>query len=465
MPDPKFIAILGAGESGVGAAILAQRLGVDCLVSEQGTIADGYRAELTQRGIPFEEGGHSLERLTQADLVIKSPGIPHKAEAVKHVLAKGIPLVSEIEFAARHTSSRIIAVTGSNGKTTTTSLIYHMLRRAGLDAGLGGNIGRSFAALVAEAPHPLYVLEVSSFQLDDVDVFRPHIALLLNITENHLDRYQYNLSAYAAAKFNIGRRQTEADYFIYGLDSPVLMAELARYTQHTPLHGQLLGFSRTEQAEAAAWIDRDALGNDLISVSMNRDPRRKRAPELQVPTSEQKLKGKHNQYNSMASAIVGRVLEIRNEIVRESLTDFEGLEHRLEKVATVNGALYINDSKATSVNAAWYALESIESPMVWIVGGVDKGNDYGMLLELVKQKVKAVVMLGRDVTKIQTAFQGQVPTLRHALSMENAVQMAYQEARAGDTVLLSPACASFDLFANYEERGRRFKDCVRRLRE
>ncbi len=460
MPDPKFIAILGAGESGVGAAILAQRLGVDCLVSERGTIAEPYRSELVRRGIPFEEGGHSLARLQQADLVVKSPGIPHKAEAVQHLVGRGIELVSEIEFAARHTTSRIIAVTGTNGKTTTTSLIYHIVQRAGLDAGLGGNIGRSFAALVAEEPKPLYVLEVSSFQLDDVDAFRPHIALLLNITDNHLDRYNYNLSAYAAAKFNIGRRQTTADHFIYGLDSPVLMAEMARYQTHTPLLGQRHGFSMSEQPEAAAWLH-----HDLICVSMNKDPRKKRAPELTVPTSEQKLKGKHNQYNSMASAIVGRVLEIRNEVVRESLIDFEGLEHRLEKVSTVNGALYINDSKATSVNAAWYALESLETPVVWIVGGVDKGNDYGMLLEVVKQKVKAVVMLGRDVAKLQQAFQGQVPTLRHALSMENAVQMAYQEARAGDTVLLSPACASFDLFANYEERGKRFKDCVRRLTE
>lgn len=459
MPDPRFIAILGAGESGVGAAVLAQRLGVDCLVSERGTIAERYRVELEQRGIEFEHGGHSLERLAQADLVIKSPGIPDSAEAVQHVRALGIEVVSEIEFASRHTSSPIIAVTGTNGKTTTTSLIYHMVRRAGLDAGLGGNIGKSFAALVAEEPHALYVLEVSSFQLDDVSTFRPHIALLLNITENHLDRYHYNLSAYAEAKFRIARQQTAADHFIYGLDSPVLMQHLAE-SDRNPIAAQRWGFSATEHPDAAAWLE-----NDLILVDMNKDPRRKRAAELQIATREQKLKGKHNQYNSMASAIVGRVLEIRNEVIRESLTDFEGLEHRLEKVATVNGALYINDSKATSVNAAWYALESIETPVVWIVGGVDKGNDYGMLLELVKQKAKAIVMLGRDVTKLQDAFTGQVPTLRHALSMENAVQMAYQEARPGDTVLLSPACASFDLFANYEERGRRFKDCVHRLTE
>lgn len=448
------IAILGAGESGTGAAILAQARGWDVFVSDSSPIAPQFAQELQGIGVRYEQQHHDLAHILKADIVVKSPGIPHKAPVVREVLRKGIPLVSEIEFASIYTQSRIVAITGTNGKTTTTSLIYAMMKDAGYDVGLGGNIGNSFATMVAREPHPWYVLEVSSFQLDDVVHFRPHIAVLTNITENHLDRYNYDITQYARAKFNITQRQQANDYFVYGLDSDILMREMAKYD----IRANKLGFSLTPRPDAVAWVQ-----DNLILVDMNKE-RKKRKPAIAIPTEKMKLKGKHNQYNTMASAIVGNVLNIRSELVRESMSNFENIEHRLERVRTLNGVDYINDSKATSVNAAWYALESQTQPVVWIVGGVDKGNDYGMIRDLVKQKVKAIIMLGKDVAKIEAAFRGEVPALLHAEdSMEQAVQLAARQTTSGDVVLLSPACASFDLFKNYEERGQKFKEAVLKL--
>ncbi len=454
------IAILGAAESGTGAAILAAARGWDVLVSDGGRIPPPFRAKLDAlsqeagSSLRIEEGTHTEADILKADIVVKSPGIPHKAPIVQAIQRRGIPVLSEIEFASIYTHSKIIAITGTNGKTTTTSLIYSMLKNAGFDVGLGGNIGYSFAELVARHPHSWYVLEVSSFQLDDVHHFRPHIAVLTNITDNHLDRYNYDISLYARAKFNITRNMGSQDHFIYSLDSEVLMREMPKYD----IRAQKLGFSLTQQPGAVAWVD-----NNSIVVDMNKE-RKKKKSSLQIPAEKQKLRGKHNQYNTMASAIVGNVLQIRSEVVRESMLNFENIEHRLERVRNVNGIDYINDSKATSVNAAWYALESMQQPVLWIVGGVDKGNDYGMLLPIVEERVKAIVMLGPEVAKIEQAFKGKVPTLLHApASMEEAVRMATQHAATGDAVLLSPACASFDLFKNYEERGQKFKEAVEKL--
>ncbi|MDX2061642.1 MAG: UDP-N-acetylmuramoyl-L-alanine--D-glutamate ligase [Bacteroidia bacterium] len=457
------VAVLGAAESGVGAAVLAQQQGWQPFVSEKGPGSPEALDALQRAGIETETGSHTLARILAAELVIKSPGIPEHAPVVQAVRQAGIPLVSEIEFAFGYTQGQIIAVTGTNGKTTTTSLIHAMLSHAGLDVGLGGNIGPSFAGQLAQGDHAWWVLEVSSFQLDDVEQFRPRIGVITNITDNHLDRYQGDVHRYAAAKLKLIQRQRAEDVLVYSLDSPLLVEALAQATAPC----QRLGFSLSRQPDAVAWVEGGTLvvDTDLTLLTLNQstgmaNDRKKKKPPFQLELEQQRLRGKHNQYNTMASAIVGRVLDIRSELVRESLANFDTIEHRLERVRVVGGVEYVNDSKATSVNAAWYALESMATPVVWIVGGYDKGNDYGMLLPLVQEKVKAIVMLGVEVSAIREAFTGKVPTLLHTTDMAEAVRLATQHAASGDTVLLSPACASFDLFTNYQERGHRFKEAV-----
>lgn len=444
---PLKAVILGAGESGTGAAVLAKKLGYEVFLSDGGSIREMYKSVLQERGIEFEEGHHDIFRITQADLIIKSPGIPEKAQVIQEIRSRNIELISEIEFASRHTWAKIIAITGSNGKTTTTSLIYKILSDAGLHVGLGGNIGKSFAWLVAENNYDYFVLEVSSFQLDDIRLFKPWISVLTNITEDHLDRYHYNLDEYAAAKMNIVRNQTASDYFIYCLEDEVSV----RMVNANPPKAQMLGFSLAHLPQSTAW-----LAGNTIHVSLNQQ-------EFTMSYNEMKLAGRHNAYNTMAAAIVGRIMEIRNTSIRESLTDFVNIEHRMEKVATIGGVDFINDSKATNVNSAWYALESINQPVIWIVGGVDKGNDYNMLIPLIEKKVKAIVTLGEDVRKIHEAFARKVNVVVHSMSMPEAVGLSYKLAEKGDCVLLSPACASFDLFENYEDRGRQFKKFVREL--
>lgn len=444
---PLKAVILGAGESGTGAAVLAKKLGYEVFLSDEGSIREMYKSVLLERGIEFEEGHHDIFRITQADLIIKSPGIPEKAPVIQEIRSRNIELISEIEFASRHTWAKIIAITGSNGKTTTTSLIYKILSDAGLHVGLGGNIGKSFAWLVAENNYDYFVLEVSSFQLDDIRHFKPWISVLTNITEDHLDRYHYNLDEYAAAKMNIVRNQTASDYFIYCLEDEVSV----RMVNANPPKAQMLGFSLDHLSQSTAW-----LAGNTIHVSLNQQ-------EFTMSYNEMKLAGRHNAYNTMAAAIVGRIMEIRNSSIRESLTDFVNIEHRMEKVATIGGVDFINDSKATNVNSAWYALESINQPIIWIVGGVDKGNDYSMLVPLIEKKVKAIVTLGEDVRKIHEAFSRKVNVVVNSMSMPDAVGLSYKLAEKGDCVLLSPACASFDLFENYEDRGRQFKKFVREL--
>jgi UDP-N-acetylmuramoylalanine--D-glutamate ligase len=439
--------ILGAGESGTGAAVLAKKLGYEVFLSDSGSIKEMYKSVLLERGIEFEEGKHDSFRVFQADLIIKSPGIPEKASIIQEIRARNIELISEIEFASRHTYAKIIAITGSNGKTTTTSLIYKILSDAGLNVGLGGNIGKSFAWLVADANYDYFVLEVSSFQLDDIKNFHPWISVLTNITEDHLDRYNYSLDAYARAKMNITLNQTANDYFIYCLEDEVTMQKI----QEFPPIAQKVGFCLSRQEGATAWLE-----GSTICLSLNHQ-------EFTMSYTEMKLAGRHNAYNTMAAAIVGRIMEIRNESIRESLIDFVNIEHRMEKVATIGGIDFINDSKATNVNSAWYALESINQPIIWIVGGVDKGNDYSMLVPLVEKKVKAIITLGEDVNKIHEAFSRKVNVIVNSLSMPEAVGLSYKLSDKGDCVLLSPSCASFDLFENYEDRGRQFKKFVREL--
>ena len=444
---PLKAVILGAGESGTGAAVLAKKLGYEVFLSDAGGIKEMYKAVLNEREIEFEEGKHDTFRIFQADLIIKSPGIPEKTPIIKEIRTRNIELISEIEFAFRHTYAKIIAITGSNGKTTTTSLIYKILSDAGLNVGLGGNIGKSFAWLVADANYDYFVLEVSSFQLDDIKQFKPWISVLCNITEDHLDRYNYSLDEYAFSKMKITANQTAGDYFVYCMDDEVTLRKM----QEFPPVAQQLGFSLSKKEGAAAWLE----GN-IICLSLNHQ-------EFTMSYTEMKLAGRHNAYNTMAAAIVGRIMDIRNESIRESLVDFVNIEHRMEKVATIGGIDFINDSKATNVNSAWYALESINQPVIWILGGVDKGNDYSMLVPLAEKKVKAIITLGEDVNKIHEAFSKKVNVIVNSLSMPDAVSLSYKLSDKGDCVLLSPACASFDLFENYEDRGRQFKKFVREL--
>ncbi|MCE3008280.1 MAG: UDP-N-acetylmuramoyl-L-alanine--D-glutamate ligase [Bacteroidetes bacterium] len=448
------ISILGAQESGLGAAVLAQQLGYSVFVSDAGLPQAPFVAELQQRGIAHELGGHTPERVLQADILVKSPGIPTEAPLVQQALAHGLEVISEIEFAARHTHSRIIAISGSNGKTTTTSLIYHILKKGGLDVGLCGNIGNSFARMVAQDPHAWYCVEVSSFQLDHVVHFRPHIAVLTNIYENHLNRYGGSMQRYADAKMRISQNQGPDDYLVYCADSPVLVDALAR----NPTQATQIPYAFEEAEDVLVYIE-----NQHIMLDLNKKLKAKKTEKL--PLDALKLKGKHNQHNAMASAVVGRLVDIRKEVIRESLEEFDSMPHRLEPVRTVQGVHFINDSKATNVNAAWFALQSMHRPTVWILGGIDKGNDYGMILPLVQEKVKAIVILGEGKDKIEQAFRGTVKTILHAEQMTSAVQMALELAAEGDSVLLSPACASFDLFDNYEARGDAFKAEVLKLNQ
>jgi UDP-N-acetylmuramoylalanine--D-glutamate ligase len=446
MTEKKMV-ILGGGESGAGAAVLGKKLGYTVFLSDKGMIKDAYKNELNSLGIAFEEGHHSEEKILDASMVIKSPGIPDNAPIVKAIREKGIPVISEIELAANNTNAKLIAITGTNGKTTTTLLTYHILKKAGLNVGLAGNVGKSFARQVANETHDFYVLELSSFQLDGMYNTRIHIAILCNITPDHLDRYEYKLENYVQSKFRILQNQTEHDFFIYCDDDPII----SNYLSKAIISAKKLPFSIKHNLSEGAWLQ----GKE-ITIDTNQNP-------LHMSLDDLSLQGKHNAYNSMAAGISARVLEIRKEIIRESLSDFENIEHRLEFVAKVNGIEFINDSKATNVNSTWYALESMQNPTVWIVGGQDKGNDYDMLLDLAKEKVKAIVCLGVDNSKIIEAFSKSVTQIVETGNAQDAVMTAYRIAKKGDTVLLSPACASFDLFENYEDRGRQFKHAVRRL--
>ncbi|GAB4134442.1 MAG: UDP-N-acetylmuramoyl-L-alanine--D-glutamate ligase [Bacteroidia bacterium] len=444
----KRIAILGAGESGTGAALLARQKGYDVFVSDKGAIKDKYKSVLSNNEIEWEELKHSEEKILNADEVIKSPGIPETVPLIKALRNKGIPVISEIEFAARYTKAKMVCITGSNGKTTTASLTYHILKKAGLNVALGGNVGHSFAALVAENKYDVFVLELSSFQLDDMYDFRADIAILTNITPDHLDRYEYKLENYAAAKFRITRNQRPEDAFIFCIDDEVTMHEMQKYK----INARTFPFSIKEQLERGAWIK----NKEIIINTNSNNP-------FTMTIEELALQGKHNLYNSMAAGIAAKLLEVRKESIRESLSDFQSVEHRLEFVARINNIDFVNDSKATNVNSTWYALESVNTPVVWIVGGVDKGNDYSQLFDLVKDKVKAIVCLGTDNSKIIKAFQDKVETIVEAANAKEAVDLSYRIAKKGDTVLLSPACASFDMFENYEDRGRQFKAAVRSL--
>lgn len=438
--------ILGAGESGVGAAILAVQKGWTVFVSDMSQIKEEFQAELTKLGVQWEQGTHSMEVILGADLIIKSPGIPEKAAVMKAIRAKGIQVISEIEFGGYYSKGKTICITGSNGKTTTTMLTHHILKKAGLDVGLAGNVGYSFAKQVAEGDHDWYVIELSSFQLDDMYDFHANIAVLTNITPDHLDRYDYQMQNYVDAKFRILQNQTSDDWFIYNSDDALISAEMKKRTPSV----NLAPFSMKEEQNPGAY----ALDKQLI-ININQ--------QFAMSIHELALKGKHNTQNALAAGIAARLVEIRKDIVRESLEDFTNVEHRLEFVAKVNGIEFINDSKATNINSAWFALESMENPTVWIVGGVDKGNDYSELTALVREKVKAIVCLGTDNQKIIEAFSGIVETIVEAKSAVEAVAYGYRLAKKDEIVLLSPACASFDLFENYEDRGNQFKHAVRML--
>lgn len=444
----KNIIILGAGESGAGAAILAKKQGWNVFVSDGGKISDVFKKELDEHQIEYEEGKHSEERILAAELIVKSPGIPEKAAIVKKIRAANIQLISEIEFAYRYKgNSKIVAITGSNGKTTTTSLVGKICKVGGLNSAVVGNIGYSFAKQVAMDPKEVYVIEVSSFQLDDIKEFRPDIAILTNITEDHLDRYEYKFENYIASKFRITENQTADDYFIYCEDDPVTM----KYKDKFLIQSNLLPFTMSKELNKGAFI-KD--GQMTIAAKDER---------MQMSVYDFTLKGRHNKFNTMAAGIAGATLGIRKEKIREAIQSFEDLAHRMEPVATVRGVEFINDSKATNINSTWYALESMSKPTVLILGGVDKGNDYSELLELVEEKVKAIVCLGVDNAKIHEAFGTTVNKMVDATSAAEAVKLAFNLAEKGDVVLLSPACASFDLFKNYEDRGDQFKEAVRSL--
>lgn len=443
----KFLVILGGGESGVGTAILGKKEGFCTFVSDKGKIADKYKQLLEEHKIEWEELQHSEEKLFEADLVMKSPGIPEDAPLVNLLRGKNIPVISEIEFASKFTDATIIGITGSNGKTTTTKFTHHILKDGALNVGMAGNVGKSFAKQVAETSADHYVLELSSFQLDGIEDFRPHIAVLTNITPDHLDRYRHNFNEYIASKFRIVKNQTAEDYFIYDADDPVI----EKWLNNNPIKSQKLPFSLREELETGAFIK-----NEQIII-------RTHNTELIMPTSNLTLEGKHNAKNAMAAATVAQLLRIRKETIRQSMGSFQGVEHRLEKVLKINNVQYINDSKATNVNATYYALESMESETVWIVGGVDKGNEYAELLPLVNEKVKAIICLGINNEPILKAFGNCIDVIVETQSMDEAVKQAYRLSEKGDTVLLSPACASFDLFQNYEDRGRQFKEAVRQL--
>jgi UDP-N-acetylmuramoylalanine--D-glutamate ligase len=442
----KKIVILGAAESGVGSAVLARKQGYDVFVSDMGVIKEKYKKELISNAIRFEEGKHTSDEILNADEVIKSPGIPDKAEIIKSLHKKDIPVISELEFAKRYTNAKMICITGTNGKTTTTLLTYHLLKKAGMSVGLGGNVGQSFAMQVATQEFDYYVLELSSFQLDGMYDFKADIAILTNITPDHLDRYEYQLQNYVNSKFRITQNQSANDHFIYCADDEITMQEIAKRNFSAQLHP----FSIYKKEGMTAWLENEQLTIDLNNL-------------FTMSIKDLSLQGKHNLYNSMAAGIAARALEIRKDVVRESFADFENIEHRLEFVNSVHGIDFINDSKATNVNSTWYALESMQKPVIWIAGGVDKGNDYSILLPLVKQHVRAIVCLGKDNKKLMDAFRELVSEIVETESAEAAVRAAYKLGKKGDVVLLSPCCASFDLFENYEDRGRQFKGAVRAL--
>ena len=443
----KRIVVLGAGESGTGAAILAKEKGMDVFVSDMGTISPVYQALLDQHQIVWESGKHTPELILNADEVIKSPGIPLTAPLVKQLIEQGTPILSEIEFAARYTRAKMICITGSNGKTTTTSLIFDMLRRAGLDVGLAGNIGNSLALQVAQEDHAYYVIELSSFQLDNCYDFKADIAILLNITPDHLDRYDHQFQNYVDAKFRITRNQTSKDAFIYWSEDPVINREIARIQPQATLYP----FGSNEQNVAYT------NGSRLVVTT------RPDVAPLRVPLDELSLKGKHNQLNSMAAGLAAQILNIHNDVIRESLQQFAGVNHRLQYVATIRGVRYINDSKATNVNSCWYALESMNTPTVLILGGTDKGNDYSEIDALVQEKCHTLIFMGKDNEKLIQHFGAMGMKYISTNNLTDAVQAAYQSANEGDTVLLSPCCASFDLFKNYEDRGEQFMQAVRTL--
>ena len=441
------LVILGGGESGVGTAILGKKEEFEVFVSDFGKIKEKYKQVLINNEIEWEEEGHSEEKILSADVVMKSPGIPDKAPIIKKLHEKGVKVISEIEFAAKFTKATIVGITGSNGKTTTASLTYELLKNGGLNLALGGNIGKSFAEQVSEEKYENFVLELSSFQLDGIETFAPHIAVLTNLSPDHLDRYDYKYENYIASKFRIIMNQTSQDYFIYDADD----VEIIKWLSQNPIKSQPLPFSTKKELNQGAFKR-----NNEIIITINND-------QFTMPIATIGIQGEHNVKNAMAASMVATLLRIRKQTIRESLEGFQGVEHRLEKVLKINNVLYINDSKATNVNATYYALDSMENPTVWIVGGVDKGNDYSELLPLVNEKVKAIICLGVDNEKIINAFGNVVDTIMETESMAMAVQIAYKLAERNNTVLLSPACASFDLFENYEDRGRQFKDAVRNL--
>jgi UDP-N-acetylmuramoylalanine--D-glutamate ligase len=442
------LVVLGGGESGVGTAILGQQKGYDVFVSDFGKIKENYKKVLTINGIAWEDEKHTEEFILNADVVMKSPGIPDKAPIVKKLIEKRISVISEIEFAIQFTDATTVGITGSNGKTTTTLLTYHLLKEAGLNVGLAGNIGKSFALQVAENKHDIYVLELSSFQLDGIINYKPHIAIITNISPDHLDRYNYDYNLYIDSKFRITKNQTEADYLIYDNEDEAIQNWLNSHK----IKANKIPFSLITKSQDQGTFLEDNNINSTINKEL-----------FTMPINELALEGKHNIKNAMAATAVAQLLNIRKQTIRESLTNFQGAEHRLEKVLKIQGVQYINDSKATNVNSVFYALDSMTTPTVWIVGGVDKGNDYDELMPLVREKVKAIVCLGVDNTKISNAFNNVVDIMVETTSMAEAVQIAQRLAEKGDTVLLSPACASFDLFENYEDRGKQFKQAIYNL--
>ena len=438
---------MGGGESGVGTAILGKRKGFKVFVSDKGIIKEEYRKVLEHFEIDWEEQQHTEDRILNADLVMKSPGIPDTVPLILLLKEKGIPIISEIEFASRYTKATLIGITGSNGKTTTTMLTNHILKAAGLNVGMAGNIGDSYAKMVAENDFDYYVLEISSFQLDGIVDFKPHIAILTNITPDHLDRYGYQFENYIASKFRIAKNQTKEDYLIYDADDDVIVDWLRK----NPVQSTLLPFSINKKLDEGAFLE----NNKIIIRTHNNT--------IEMGTDALALEGKHNLKNTMAASTAAKLISIRKETIRRSIENFQGAEHRLEKVLKIHHVQYINDSKATNVNATYYALDSMKTPTVWIVGGVDKGNDYKELMSLVREKVKAIICLGMDNSKIKDAFGNVVDLVVETYAMEEAVKVAYKIAERGDTVLLSPACASFDLFKNYEDRGNQFKAAIKKL--
>ena len=443
------IAVLGGGESGVGAAVLAKVKGMEVWLSDSGTIAGKYKKRLDEYDIAWEEGSHTEAKILSADEVVKSPGIPETAPIIQKIKAKHIPVISEIEFAGRYTDAKMVCITGSNGKTTTTMLTYHILKDAGINVGIAGNVGTSLAYQVATEKHDVYVIELSSFQLDNMYDFKANVAVILNITPDHLDRYDYKMQNYVNAKFRILQNQTKEDAFIYWEDDPVIAEQL----KHIKVEAQMMPFAENYEDGACAYKE-----NGMLTFHP-----KGHAP-FDMPANQLSLHGLHNLYNSMAAGLSASLLDIRKDVIRKALSDFESVEHRLEYVETIDGVRYINDSKATNVNSCWYALESINTPVVLILGGKDKGNDYTEIEQLVKDKVKAIVCMGKDNSKIKDFFAGKVPVISDTHSAEEAVAECARLSQPGDTVLLSPCCASFDLFKSYEDRGRQFKDLVRKMK-